>query len=83
MSEERTLLTGTALNVVGLVAGVLAALGVQILLGHTLPPGGFVLRWPGQEAPGPARINGRAAPWREAELSIHDVRATVILDSVR
>ena len=43
MSEERTLLTGTALNVVGLVAGVLAALGVQILLGHTLPPGGFGL----------------------------------------
>ena len=43
MSEERTLLTGTALNVVGLVAGVLAALGVQILLGHALPPGGFGL----------------------------------------
>jgi len=43
VSEERTLLTGTALNVVGLVAGVLAALGVQILLGHTLPPGGFGL----------------------------------------
>jgi len=43
VSEERTLLTGTALNVLGLVAGVLAALGVQILLGHTLPPGGFGL----------------------------------------
>jgi O-antigen/teichoic acid export membrane protein len=43
VSEERTLLTGTALNVVGLVAGVFAALGVQILLGHTLPPGGFGL----------------------------------------
>ena len=43
MSEERTLFTGTALNVVGLVAGILAALGVQILLGHTLPPGGFGL----------------------------------------
>jgi O-antigen/teichoic acid export membrane protein len=43
VSEERTLFTGTAVNVVGLVAGVLAALGVQILLGHTLPPGGFGL----------------------------------------
>jgi O-antigen/teichoic acid export membrane protein len=43
VSEERTLFTGTALNVVGLVAGVLAALGVQILLGQTLPPGGFGL----------------------------------------
>lgn len=37
------LLTGTAVNVVGLVAGVLAALAVQILLGHALPPGGFGL----------------------------------------
>jgi O-antigen/teichoic acid export membrane protein len=43
VSEERTLLTGTALNVVGLVSGVLAALAVQILLGHALPPGGFGL----------------------------------------
>ena len=43
MSEERTLLTGTALNVVGLVAGVLAALGVQVLLGHALAPGAFGL----------------------------------------
>ena len=43
MSDERTLLTGTAVNVVGLVAGVLAALGVQILLGHALPPGAFGL----------------------------------------
>jgi O-antigen/teichoic acid export membrane protein len=43
VSEERTLLTGTALNVVGLVAGVVAALGVQILLGHALEPGGLGL----------------------------------------
>jgi O-antigen/teichoic acid export membrane protein len=43
VSEERTLLTGTAVNVVGLVAGVLAALGVQILLGHALEPGEFGL----------------------------------------
>jgi O-antigen/teichoic acid export membrane protein len=43
VSEERTLLTGTALNVVGLVAGVLAALGVQALLGHALAPGAFGL----------------------------------------
>ena len=43
MTEERTLLTGTALNVVGLVAGVVAALGVQILLGHALDPGEFGL----------------------------------------
>jgi O-antigen/teichoic acid export membrane protein len=43
VSDERTLFTGTALNVVGLVAGVLAALGVQVLLGHALAPGAFGL----------------------------------------
>jgi O-antigen/teichoic acid export membrane protein len=43
VSEERTLLTGTALNVVGLVAGVVAALGVQILFGRALDPGGLGL----------------------------------------
>jgi O-antigen/teichoic acid export membrane protein len=41
--DERTLLTGTATNVVGLIAGVCAALGVQILLGRALLPGGFGL----------------------------------------
>jgi O-antigen/teichoic acid export membrane protein len=41
VSDERTLLAGTAANVVGLCAGVLAALGTQILLGRTLVPGGF------------------------------------------
>ncbi|MGH3041166.1 MAG: hypothetical protein ACRDNG_05405, partial [Gaiellaceae bacterium] len=41
MSEERTLLTGTAANVLGLCVGVAAALGTQILLGRTLVPGAF------------------------------------------
>jgi O-antigen/teichoic acid export membrane protein len=41
VSEERTLLAGTAANVVGLLAGVAAAFGLQILLGRTLPPGAF------------------------------------------
>jgi O-antigen/teichoic acid export membrane protein len=43
VSEERTILSGTAVNVVGLVAGVLAAVGVQVLLGHALEPGAFGL----------------------------------------
>jgi O-antigen/teichoic acid export membrane protein len=43
VSEERTLVAGTAANVLGLCAGVAAAFGVQILLGQTLPPGGFGL----------------------------------------
>lgn len=41
MSDERTLLSGTAANVVGLCVGVAAALGTQILLGRTLLPGAF------------------------------------------
>jgi O-antigen/teichoic acid export membrane protein len=43
VSDERTLLAGTAANVVGLAAGVASALGVQILLGHALVPGAFGL----------------------------------------
>jgi O-antigen/teichoic acid export membrane protein len=43
VSDERTLLTGTAANVGGLFVGIVAAFGVQILLGRTLPAGGFGL----------------------------------------
>ena len=43
MSEERTLLAGTAANVIGLGVGVAGALGVQILLGRALVPGAFGL----------------------------------------
>lgn len=41
MSEERILLTGTGANVIGLGVGVLAAVGVQILLGRSLVPGAY------------------------------------------
>jgi O-antigen/teichoic acid export membrane protein len=41
VTEERSLLAGTAANVIGLVLGALAMLGVQILLGQTLMPGAF------------------------------------------
>ncbi|RPH83416.1 MAG: lipopolysaccharide biosynthesis protein [Candidatus Rokuibacteriota bacterium] len=41
MSAERTLLSGTAANVVGLGVGVAAAMATQILLGRTLLPGAF------------------------------------------
>jgi O-antigen/teichoic acid export membrane protein len=43
VSEERTLLAGTGANVLGLAAGVAAAVGVQILLGRALAPGAFGL----------------------------------------
>jgi O-antigen/teichoic acid export membrane protein len=41
VSAERTLLSGTAANVVGLGVGVTAAMATQILLGRTLLPGAF------------------------------------------
>ncbi len=41
MTDERTLLAGTAANVLGLCVGVAAGMGTQILLGRTLVPGGF------------------------------------------
>jgi O-antigen/teichoic acid export membrane protein len=43
VSDERVLLRGTAANVVGLLAGVAATFGVQVLLGRTLPAGGLAL----------------------------------------
>jgi O-antigen/teichoic acid export membrane protein len=43
VSDERTLLAGTAANVLGLAAGVAAAVGVQVLFGRALVPGGLGL----------------------------------------
>ena len=43
VSDERVLLHGTVANVAGLLAGVAAAFGVQVLLGRTLPAGGLAL----------------------------------------
>ena len=43
VSDERVLLRGTVANVAGLLAGVAAAFGVQVLLGRALPAGGLAL----------------------------------------
>jgi O-antigen/teichoic acid export membrane protein len=43
VTDERTLLAGTGANVIGLAAGVVAAFGVQLLLGRSLPHGGLAL----------------------------------------
>jgi O-antigen/teichoic acid export membrane protein len=43
VSDERRLLAGTAANVVGLVAGVVSTLAIQVLLGRALVPGAFGL----------------------------------------
>jgi O-antigen/teichoic acid export membrane protein len=43
VSDQRTLLSGTAVNAGGLVAGVAAAFGAQLLIGRRLGPGGLGL----------------------------------------
>ena len=43
MSDHRTLLSGTALNIIGLAAGVAAAFGVQVLMGRQLGRSGLGL----------------------------------------
>ena len=40
-ADHRTILTGTAANVIGLLVGVVAAFGVQALFGRGLPAGGL------------------------------------------
>jgi len=40
-SDHRTLLSGTALNVAGLAAGVIAAYGVQLVFARQLPSGAW------------------------------------------
>src|SRR5436305_14943209 len=42
-ADERTLLSGTALNIAGLAAGVAAAFGVQVLMGRHLGRAGLGL----------------------------------------
>jgi len=45
-----------------------------------VPPGGFVLVWPGRQPPPPvARINGKEARWDGTELRIHELPAKVVV----
>jgi hypothetical protein len=48
--------------------------------GSSLPPGGFVVRWPEGAPPPQATVNGRIVPWRGAELKVSDVPATVVIE---
>ncbi len=55
-------------------------LGLTIEQGTRLPSGGAVLPWPySNNAPGKTTINGRVARWRDGELRIDVVPATVII----
>jgi hypothetical protein len=68
----------------GVVSYSLAPSGGNLVLQVTgasrVPPGGFVLAWPGTRPPPSAtRINGKPAQWRGMELPIHELPATVVI----
>jgi hypothetical protein len=45
-----------------------------------VPPGGFVLVWPGERPPPPdTRINGRPVPWQGTELRFSELPANVVI----
>jgi hypothetical protein len=48
--------------------------------GMRVPPGGFVLVWPGERPPPPdTRINGRPVPWQGTELRFSELPANVVI----
>jgi hypothetical protein len=47
--------------------------------GARVPPGGFVLVWPGRRSPRDTRVNGRAAQWHGSELRFHELPAKVVV----
>ncbi len=53
---------------------------LQLQPGLILPPGGVVLPWPYQGAPGKATINGEPAEWQNGELRIQQMPANVQID---
>jgi hypothetical protein len=53
---------------------------LQVAGGSRVPPGGFVLVWPGMRPPPPdTRINGKPAQWQGTELRFHELPAKVVL----
>jgi len=68
----------------GLVSYSLKHQGGRLLLqvtGSHVPPGGFVLVWPGpQPPPKSLRINGQSVRWRGNEARVHKVPAGVVIE---
>ena len=53
---------------------------LQVAGGARVPPGGFVLVWPGrQPPPATTRVNGKPARWEGRELRFRDAPATVVI----
>ncbi|MEO6264593.1 MAG: discoidin domain-containing protein [Luteimonas sp.] len=55
-------------------------LRLQLAAGLEVPPGGVVLPWPYPGTPGAARINGTPAQWKQGELRIRSVPASVEIE---
>jgi len=61
-----------------------SAVVLQLAGTANVPPGGFVLAWPGsQPPPSEVRVNGRSAPWQGRELTIYEVPARVVIKTRR
>lgn len=52
---------------------------LKVGVGLQLPPGGLVFVWPGEQPPGPTRLNGRPVSWQGAELRLHSLPAELIV----
>jgi F5/8 type C domain/Bacterial alpha-L-rhamnosidase 6 hairpin glycosidase domain len=53
---------------------------LQVAGGTRVPPGGFVLVWPGrQPPPRDARVNGKPARWDGTELRFHELPARIVV----
>jgi hypothetical protein len=53
---------------------------LQVSGSSRVPPGGFVLAWPGPEAvPRQGRVNGRPVQWQGGELRFHELPARVVI----
>jgi len=54
---------------------------LQVAGRSRVPPGGFVLVWPGQRPPPrDTRVNGKAAQWDGTELHFHELPAKVVVN---
>jgi hypothetical protein len=55
------------------------SLVLQMAEGAPLPPGGFVLVWPGRRPPPrDVRVNGKPAQWHGSELRFHELPARIV-----
>jgi hypothetical protein len=52
---------------------------LTVAAGLQPPPGGLILVWPGEQPPGPARLNGQPVRWQGAELRLHHLPAEVVV----